>query len=271
MTRPGRDRGTSGTLRGVGTVADRSVEPLRGRRVVVTRARPGRLDVLLAELGAEVVSVPVIATADPPDAGAALNRAVAAVRSGRVDWVVATSAVGVERLFTAVDDASDLGDVSVAAIGPATARAFADHGVDADLIPDVAVAEDLVASFPAGSGRIVQIRPEVARDVVAPGLRAKGWQVDEVVAYRTVAVKLDEATRAGVRAADAVTFTSTSTVEHLLAAVGAGGLPPHVVSIGPVTTSTLAARGIVPAAEASPHTIEGLAAAVVAALTVPDD
>ena len=128
----------------------------------------------------------------------------------------------------------------------------------ADLVPAVAVGDELAAAFPVGDGRVLQIRPEVARDVVARELRAKGWRVDEVVAYRTVSATLDDATRARVRDADAVTFTSSSTVDNLVALVGVDGLPTVTVSIGPITSSTLEAHGIAPTTEAAPHTIDGL-------------
>ncbi len=240
-----------------------AVRPLAHCTVVVTRARPGRLDAALERLGAQVVFAPVIDFVDPPDGGAALERAAAGLRRGAFDWVVLTSAVGVDRLFSVLDGREDLGETRVASIGPGTSRALAGHGVAADLVPDVAVGEDLVAAFGPGGGRVLQIRPEVARDVVGSGLEAMGWTVDEVVAYTTVAVEVDEATRAAVRRADAVTFTSTSTVDHLVAAVGAHGLPPRTVSIGPITTGALEAHGITPTEQADPHTVDGLVEAVV--------
>jgi uroporphyrinogen III methyltransferase/synthase len=69
-----------------------------------------------------------------------------------------------------------------------------------------------------------------------------------------------------VRDADAVTFTSSSTVDNLVALVGADGLPAVTVSIGPITTLTLEAHGIEPTCEARPHTIDGLVAAVLTGL-----
>ena len=69
-----------------------------------------------------------------------------------------------------------------------------------------------------------------------------------------------------VRAAATVTFTSSSTVEHLAAALGGlDGLT--AVSIGPVTSEALRAHGVEPLAEADPHDVDGLVAAVLAALT----
>ena len=258
----------------VGAVAAEKLDwfesrPLFGRRIVVTRARDrvGGFAALLREQGAEVVEAPAIETVDPLDDGVALRRAAADLAAGAYDWVVCTSATGVERLFTVVRDARDLGGVQVAVVGPGTARAFAARGVVADLVPAVAIGDDLAAAFPAGSGRVLQIRPEVARDVVARALRAKGWQVDEVVAYRTVSAALDDATRARVRDADAVTFTSSSTVDNLIALVGVDGLPPVTVTIGPITSRSLEEHGIEPTVEAARHTVDGLLDAVIAVLS----
>ena len=84
-------------------------------------------------------------------------------------------------------------------IGSSTAKALMTRGIVPDLVPGDAVSDALVAVFPrprhrgppAGrpteEGRALFVRAERVRDVVAPGLAAKGWRVDEVVAYRTVA------------------------------------------------------------------------------------
>ena len=87
--------------------------------------------------------------------------------------------------------------------------------------------------------------------------------------YRTVPVTPDAADIARVRAGDvdAITFTSSSTVQNFCDATGAIADPqPAVISIGPVTSGTARARGLRVDAEADPHTIDGLVAAVLDAL-----
>ena len=54
-----------------------------------------------------------------------------------------------------------------------------------------------------GTGRILLARAEVARDVLPYGLRAAGWDVDVVVAYRNVEPDNDPDTLAAAREADA--------------------------------------------------------------------
>ena len=256
----------------VGTVAGLDLawfenRPLFGRRVVVTRAAAQRSDLsgALRALGAEPVEVPVIEVVDPTDGGAALRRAVADL--GSADWVVVSSPNGAQRLLAELHDARDLGGVSVAAVGPGTAAALARGNIVADLVPERFVGEGLVEAFPdppggPGTARVVLVRAEVARDVVPEGLAARGWSVEVVPAYRTVAADISEPAREAVARADAVTFTSSSTVEHLVAAVGVDGLPPVVATIGPVTSATARRLGLAVAVEAPEHTTAGLVAAL---------
>lgn len=94
--------------------------------------------------------------------------------------------------------------------------------------------------------------------MLASQLAAKGWTVDEVVAYKTVSVSASPEAVGEVRAADAVVFTSSSTVDNLVASLGVDALPPVIVSIGPITSATLRSHGLTPTAEADPHTVAGL-------------
>jgi uroporphyrinogen-III synthase len=240
--------------------------PLHGRSVVVTRAaeQASRLVATLAHLGATVVEVPTIAFVDAPDGGAALADAVAQI--DRYDWVVLTSTNGVQRFLAAVGGAAPAG-VRVAVVGPGTADAVRAAGVEPDLLPDRFVAEALLEVFPPGPGRVLLPQASVARPVLADGLRAAGWDVDAVVAYRTVAARPGPAVLERAAVADAVTFTSGSTVTGYLAAAGPDGVPPVVVCIGPVTAAAAEKAGLPVTAVAAEHTIDGLAAAVVGVLS----
>jgi len=240
--------------------------PLFGKKVVVTRARAqaSQLVQKLTALGAEVVELPTIEIADPADGGEALD--AAAGRLAIYDWVVFSSVNAVDRLFTCVRDARAFGSAKVAAVGPGTAGALAERGVVADLVPESAVAEALVEFFADGRGRVLVPQAAAARPVLAEGLRAKGWQVDVVEAYRTVTARpTDEALEAAAKA-DAVAFTSSSTVTSWLALTGADALPPVVACIGPVTATTAAERGVPVTVVATEHTVDGLVDALVAAL-----
>jgi uroporphyrinogen III methyltransferase/synthase len=106
-------------------------------------------------------------------------------------------------------------------------------------------------------------RAREGRDVLIDALRDRGAQVDVLVLYETVPEPLDAKAVAAVAKADYVTFTSASTVRHLLAAAGAEALAtPRLASIGPATSAELRAQGLQPDLEADPHTPEGLVAAL---------
>ena len=251
---------------GGSATAPRAGGPLSGWRVVVTRpaAQAPPLVAALVARGAAVVELATISVEDPADGGAALRAAAREVAG--FDWVVFTSANAVARLFAVIPDARALGAVRVAAIGAGTAKALADRGVEVELVPDRYVAEALVARFPPApaGGRVLLPRAAVAREVLPEGLRRLGWEVEVVEAYRTVPSVPSPAALEASRGADAVVFTSSSTVDGYRRLVAPGDIPPVVVSIGPVTSATLAAAGIAPTVEAGVHSGGGLVDALVA-------
>ena len=233
--------------------------PLHGRTVAVTRARPqaSELAARLRELGADVIEAPAIRVrsveAELPDLTA-------------YDLICVTSPNGAHALFTrlaaAGRDARALANRTVAAIGPGTARALAEHGIRADVVPERSVAEGLAAALAATPvTRALIVRGREGRDVLRDALRERGASADLLVLYETVAEPLDEATAHAAARADYVTFTSASTVRHFLAAAGtvAG---PRIASIGPATSAALREAGLAPDLEADPHTPDGLIAAV---------
>jgi uroporphyrinogen III methyltransferase/synthase len=238
--------------------------PLLGWRVVVTRARQGAsaLSTLLSAAGAVPIELPTIRIDPPADGGEAL--AAAATRLGSYRWVIFTSANGVERLFSCVRDARALAGARVAAIGPGTAAALAAHGVLAELVPERYVAEGLLAVMPAPerAARVLLPRAAVARDVLPEGLRAMGYEVDVVEAYRTARPAPAPELAQAVAGADAVTFTSSSTVTGYVELMGVQRLPPVVACIGPVTAATARELGIEVTAVATEHTLAGLVEAL---------
>jgi len=246
--------------------------PLSGRRIVVTRARAqaSEFAAQLEALGAEVVQFPTIRVAPAADPEP-LRRAAA--QAGTFDWIVFTSANGVERFWYALSeqrcDARSLCGVRVCAIGPATAAELERRGITPDLVPDEFVAESAVqALLGAGSvdgKRILLPRAEVARAVLPDALRAAGAEVVEVAAYTTVQ---DGTGAERVRAMldggeiDAVTFTASSTVKNFVELVGADVGGATVASIGPVTSATARELGLRVDVEAAEYTTPGLTRAL---------
>jgi uroporphyrinogen-III synthase len=239
---------------------------LAGRTVVVTRAEPQAADLVdrLERVGAEVVALPVIEIVEPADGGASLGAAAAALRAGEYDWITVTSTNGARRLLEALGEPPAVGRASIAAIGPATADVMGDAGLAVELIPTRYVAESLVDSFPSGNGRVLLARAAAARDALPVGLRAKGWRVDVVEAYRTRRAQPTAAQIAAATSAEIVTFTSPSTVDGTVEMLGRDRLPPVVACIGPITAAAARRRGIEVTVEAEVHTIGGLVAALAA-------
>jgi uroporphyrinogen III methyltransferase / synthase len=237
--------------------------PLAGVSVAVTRARAqaSGLASRLRGLGATVVEAPAIKIS-PLD--------VELPDLSRYDLVCVTSPNGVRILFDRMAakgvDARALAGARLAAIGPGTAKALSDHGLIADVVPERFVAEGLVdalADVPVS--RAIVARAADARDVLPEALRERGAEVDVVALYETVAETLAEAELSALAGADYVTFTSSSTVRFLLEAIaGSQQLGARVVSIGPVTSNALRARGLEPHVEATRHDIDGVVDALLA-------
>jgi uroporphyrinogen III methyltransferase/synthase len=246
--------------------------PLAAVSVAVTRAREqaSGLARRLAELGARVVEAPTIRVRPLP--GPPLDPA-------GFDLVCLTSANAVplmfERLAAGGRDARSLAGVRVAAIGEATAEALRERGILADVIPERAVAESLLDALgDEPVQRALLARAAHGRDVLPDALRERGAEVVDLALYETVAEPLSQRALEQARAADYLTFTSSSTVRFFLeAAGGTAGLSERtrIVSIGPVTSETLREHGLRPHVEAARHDVEGILAALLEDAAARDD
>jgi uroporphyrinogen III methyltransferase / synthase len=254
--------------------------PLHGKRIVVTRARAqaSGLAATLRGLGATVVELPAIRI-EPRIESDEVRRAVESI--GDYALICLTSPNGVRLLFEALAnaglDARALGGskqkhvgggATIAAIGPGTERVLAEHGIQADVVPERFVAEALVEALEeidVTDRAVLVARAAEARDVLPEALRERGAEVDVVALYETVREEPAPEAVEAAQDADYVTFTSSSTVRNLTEALG--GRFPHgarVVSIGPVTSETARAAGLEVNVEAERHDVDGLLAALLA-------
>lgn len=249
--------------------------PLYDKTVLVTRSRDqaSQLSQLLTDLGARALEAPTIEIREPEDYRP-LDDALR--RLSGYGWIVFTSANGAEAVWRRLKvlglDARALAGVQIAAIGPATALVLETHGIAADLVPQQylsqAVAEALAQRGLLGA-RVLLPRTDLAGEDLAGALAQHGAQVDQVVAYRTVqAPALEPETLALLRQGkvDIVTFTSSSTVKHLVALLqGETALLEHstIACIGPVTAKTARELGLRVDIVAQEHTVPGLVAAMV--------
>ncbi|WP_225752646.1 uroporphyrinogen-III synthase [Actinotalea sp. Marseille-Q4924] len=254
---------------------------LPGWRVLVPHGGDwgDRVGALLAAEGAEAVVVPLIVFAPPEDVGA-LDSAVERLAGGGYDWTTVTSGTTVTALAERVRAlhgpqarlADGLGDTRVAAVGPGTARVLADHGVVPDLLPTgERSAAGLVAAMTAlpddGARHVLVPRSDLAEPTVVEGLRAAGWAVDDVVAYRTApGPPPDDDVRTAWRsgAVDAVLLSSASTARNLVDLLGPPPSSVVVCCIGSRTTAAARALGlrvdVVPRAASAEELVDALAA-----------
>lgn len=249
--------------------------PLQGRRVLVTRSagQNGKLSDGLRALGAIPVEVPVLEII-PPESYAPLDEALRSL--DRFDWLILTSTNTLREVCARCTrfalNPADAKGLKVAAVGRATAEAARHFGFQVAIVPEVQVAEGLVAALDemVRGKRVLLPRAAVARDVIPDELRAVGAEVVVVEAYRNVLPEAapEQLRRAAAGRIDAATFTSSSSVTHLAEAAQLTGIPfpfagVPAISIGPITSRTLRDLGWGPAAEARQHDLPGLIAAVV--------
>jgi uroporphyrinogen III methyltransferase/synthase len=248
--------------------------PLLGRRILVTRAKrqAGTLSRLLLERGAIPVEMPVIEI-KPPATWDELDRAISNVKD--YQWVFFTSVNAVEiflqRLSALGLDISELEDIRIAAIGPATAAALKDGGLHVDYSPQTYTSRDMLAgmrSQDVAGCRTLLPRADIASEELEEGLAGLGAEVHQVTAYRTVLPNKSISTGSRMLAEgeiDVITFTSASTVANLWAILGEEGevvKRARLACIGPATAAALVARGVSADIIAEKHTIPGLVEAI---------
>ena len=232
------------------------------------RAQAAELSDRLRDLGAEPLEAPVIEVApgDPGVLAAARQR----LSAGEVAVLAVTSPNGVDALADAGVRRAELDRAGlVAVVGRGTdrrLRARFDRG--ADLLPERATTRSLGAAVPAGTGLALLPRADLASPDLPRLLADRGYDVEEVVAYRILrpdALPREVLARLDAGGIDVIALSSPSMVRNLLALVGERPLDARLVSIGPVTTATCHQLGLAVAVEADPHDLDGLVAAIVAA------
>jgi len=238
--------------------------PLFGKKILVTRARAqaSKLSSALKILGAEFVECPTIKIVAPSDNYLAADTAIKNLRS--FDWIIFTSANGVEKFFERLKvyglDARALN--KVAAIGSATAEKLLSFGIIADVVPKDFVAESLAESLKdfVDGKKVLLARAEVARDVLPKSLKTFGAEVTIAPIYKT---EVEPPAQIDFDSIDLITFTSSSTAKNFVAAYGAEVLKKiPSAAIGPITAQTLKNFDVMPAVVAEEFTIGGLVKAI---------
>lgn len=245
---------------------------LFGKRFVVTRAREqaGQLTQMLEKKGAEVIELPFIEVKQEFDA-ARLSEILAGIAV--YEWVIFTSANGVKTFFElfykAFDDIRCLGPMRIAAVGAATARAIEAHKLKVDFVPKQANAEALAKELIENEGmesvQVLVVTGNQNREELVTKLETEGRAIVDVLPLyktrKTDLLKNDAAARFRQEGADAILFTSSSTVHSFIDQSAAfeleeGARRPVLGSIGPMTSKTLTEKKLPIGFEASVSSLE---------------
>ena len=249
---------------------------LAGRRILITRARDQAAVFAtgLRGLGAEVIEFPTIEIV-PPLHWEELDHAIEQLKS--YDWLIFTSPNGVNFFWQRWEEKGKVrrlpASLKVCAIGPATAYRLKEKGVEVHYTPQEFIAEAILKGFEKTmikGKRILLARAKEARDVLPKGLKKLGANVDVVQAYRTVKPKegsrrLKQLLLRGK--IDAITFTSSSTVNHFTELLKKEDLQKLlsktvIACIGPITARTAKGWGMRVQIQPKEYTIPALTRAM---------
>ena len=254
-----------------------STDVLRGKRILVTRARSQASSLVqrIESLGGEVVEFPTIEIR-PPESYGPLDQAINQI--GSYDWLIFTSVNGVEQFLNRFEklekNIADLAGIEVGAIGPETAKRLTAAQIQPSLVPKQYQAEGILEALIPETvlgKRILIPRAAKARDILPETLRQWGARVDVVEAYQTVLPQQDvsalcKSLREGT--IDMITFTSSSTATNFAAMLRDQDLPrllsrAVIACIGPITRKTVEDLGMRPEVVSEEFTIPGLVSAMV--------
>lgn len=232
---------------------------LYGWTVLVPRTKDqaGEMTEKLVSHGSLPIEVPTIAV-EPPRSPAQMERAVKGLVDGRFQWVVFTSTNAVRAVWEKFNefglDARAFSGVKIACVGQATADRVRAFGINPELVPSGEQSSlGLLDEFPPYDdvfdpvNRVLLPRADIATETLAEGLRERGWEIEDVTAYRTVRAAPPPAhTREMIKTGgfDAVCFTSSSTVRNLVGIAGKPHARTIVACIGPKTAETAAEFGL---------------------------
>lgn len=228
--------------------------PLKGKNVLVPRGteQSTSFSDLIISYGGSPVEIPLIAF-QPVQASEELFAIINELHT--YDWIIFTSNVTVETFLSFIDLTEQKRLPKIATIGKRTESCLKNAGLQVDFTPKEYVAESFVQEFlpfVQPGMKILIPKGNLARNYISTALTAKGALVDELIIYSTYFPEesrqlLKE--KLAAKSIDILTFTSPSTVDHLMDVVSEYKLHQHIEdciigSIGPITTKRVEHYGL---------------------------
>lgn len=162
---------------------------------------------LFRKYGHEAVIVSTMRAADPSDP-LPLLRLCDMISREKIDILIFTSSLGVEKLFEKIKPGKN---VRILSVGPKTAKRVGDYGLNSEVIEKFS-SENFADHLGDIKGKMIGIaRAEVPNPELVGSLRSKGAEIIEASAYR-----LEPANKSildVLKDVDAVIFTSAKSFE----------------------------------------------------------
>jgi uroporphyrinogen-III synthase len=233
-----------GALTGVGVLVTRPA----GQSAPLARALDG--------LGARVIEVPLLAIEPPRDPEAARAK-LDRIETFDLAVFVSANAVGGAMALLAPGRTIPAG-LPLAAVGRATAAALRAHGLEPTLVPGARQDSEGLLALPAlqdpgiAGRRVLIVRGEGGRELLADTLRARGAAVEYAQVYRRTRAPVDPAALDALAAAgaiDVVLVSSGAALEGLIEALAPRAHPwlERVTLVVPSERVAQQARGHGPA------------------------
>jgi uroporphyrinogen III methyltransferase/synthase len=248
-------------------VSEKLKKDFRGRTFLITRTLEGNKveREKLEKLGAQVIELPLIEL-QPPSNPKKIDDALR--RIGEFDWIVFTSANGVNAFFSRLGERQNRDEIKAkfACVGPETQKELEAHGFKPSLVPSefltLRLGEELLSRFGMKGKKVLLARSEEASREISNVLRNAGAIVEEAPVYKVTSRKINNLSRNEIldHITD-ITLTSPSTVRGLVTNFSVDEIRSRKISvhcIGPITAESLREQGINATSVAAVHTIDGL-------------
>jgi uroporphyrinogen-III synthase len=203
---------------------------------------------LANSMGFDAITAPMIDVVDKTDAN--FKGFVERVMDGEVDYVIFTSANGVEFTLLKLNEPElfieQLNKCRVVAIGPKTKNALLKMGIKVSIVPESYSSQGLVEGISEITGAVIEIaRSSHGAPDLVEGLKKKGAIVHETQVYHLINPR-DERHAALVNRAlagevDIFAFTSSMMVRNFMALADEMGVKDELIRI--MNEKTVAAIG----------------------------